>query len=310
MVRSADRQGVFSSWPLAVAARSIAAMAADPSTALRRRFWRGMWEHAIFRWESAVVAVLTFVGVSASSIFAAGGAIPAWSWLACLLLGLVGEAALVYASLHDPDSHRKVVSRLLRDRFRPDQLQDVELRRKVLTSLDYRGRIEALMRAGGRADARSGNSDLELQFDGWISNVYKLAKWLDDFKKEIAHSDDHALDTGRRVEQLRALLQQEKDEKTKQEIENTILWHEKFMGNIGEIERAVGRANLKLEQSISQLGTIYSQTLLMDARGLESSRAQELHAEITAEVEQLDETVAAMERVYASSFPRRLSESQ
>jgi uncharacterized protein YukE len=166
------------------------------------------------------------------------------------------------------------------------------------------------MRAGGRADARSGNSDLELQFDGWISNVYKLAKWLDDFKKEIAHSDDHALDTGRRVEQLRALLQQEKDEKTKQEIENTILWHEKFMGNIGEIERAVGRANLKLEQSISQLGTIYSQTLLMDARGLESSRAQELHAEITAEVEQLDETVAAMERVYASSFPRRLSESQ
>jgi uncharacterized protein YukE len=309
-VRSADRQGVFSSSPLAVAARSIAAMAADPGTALRRRFWRGMWEHAIFRWESAVVAGLTFVGVSASSVFAAGGAIPAWSWLACLLLGLVGEAALVYASLHDPDSHRKVVSRLLRDRFRPDQLQDAELRRKVLTSLDYRGRIEALMRAGGRADARSGGSDLELQFDGWISNVYKLAKWLDDFKKEIAHSDDHALDTGRRVEQLRTLLQQEKDVKTKQEIENTILWHEKFMGNIGEIERAVGRANLKLEQSISQLGTIYSQTLLMDARGLESSRAQELHAEITAEVEQLDETVAAMERVYASSFPRRLSESQ
>jgi hypothetical protein len=308
MVRSADRQGVFSSWPLVVAARSIAAMAADPGTALRRRFWRGMWEHAIFRWESAVVAGLTFVGVSASSVFAAGGAIPAWSWLACLLLGLVGEAALVYASLHDPDSHRKVVSRLLRDRFRPDQLQDVELRRKVLTSLDYRGRIEALMRAGGRADARSGNSDLELQFDGWISNVYKLAKWLDDFKKEIAHSDDHALDTGRRVEQLRALLQQEKDEKTKQEIENTILWHEKFMGNIGEIEKAVGRANLKLEQSISQLGTIYSQTLLMDARGLESNRAQELHAEITAEVEQLDETVAAMERVYASNFPQRLSE--
>ena len=116
---------------------------------------------------------------------------------------------------------------------------------------------------------------------------------------------DHA-----RVEQLRALLQQENDLKTKQEIENTILWHEKFMGNIGEIEKTVGRANLKLEQSISQLGTIYSQTLLMDARGLESSRARELHAEIAAEVEQLDETVAAMERVYASSFPRRLSESQ
>ena len=218
-----------------------------------------MWEHAIFRWESAVVLGLTVLGASASTALAAGGAIPGWSWLACLLLGLGGEAALVYASLHDPDSHRRVVSRLLRDRFRPEQLADADLRRRVLTSLDYRSRIEALMRTGGRVDVRSGGSDLELQFDGWISNVYKLAKWLDDFKKEIAHSDDHALDTGRRVEQLRALLQQEKDVKTKQEIENTILWHEKFMGNIGAIEKAVGRANLKLEQSISQLGTIYSQ---------------------------------------------------
>ena len=196
----------------------------------------------------------------------------------------------------------------MRDRFRPEQLQDAELRQKVLTSLDYRSRIEALMRAGGFADARPRHSGLELQFDGWISNVSKLAKWLDDFKKEIAYSGGHALDTGRRVAQLRTRLEQEKDLKTKQEIENTIVWHEKFMGNIDKIERAVKRANLKLEQSISQLGTIYSQTLLMDARGIESNRAQELHAEITTEVEQLDETVAAMERVYASHFPQRLSE--
>jgi len=283
-------------------------MPADSGTALRRRFWRGMWEHAVFRWESAVVVGLTFLGASASTVLAAGGAIPGWSWLACLLLGLGGEAALIYASLHDPDSHRQVVSRLLRDRFRPEQLEDAELRRKVLTSLDYRARIEALMRAGGLADARPGGSDLELQFDGWISNVCKLAKRLDDFKKEMAYSDDHALDSGRRVAHLRTRLQQEKDPKTRQEIENTILWHEKFMGNVDEIEKAVERAGLKLEQSISQLGTIYSQTLLMDARGMESSRAQELRTEITAEVRQLDETVAAMERVYARNFPQRVSE--
>lgn len=283
-------------------------MAADPGTALRRRFWRGMWEHAIFRWESAVVAGLTFVGASASTALASSGAIPGWSWLACLLLGLGGEVALVYASLHDPDSHRKVVSRLLRDRFQPEQLEDADLRRKVLKSLDYRSRIEALLRAGSLADAQPGGSDLELQFDGWISNVYKLAKRLDEFKKEIAYSDDHAVDSSTRVVHLRTLLQQEKDVKTKQEIENTILWHEKFMGNVSEIEKAVERANLKLEQSISQLGTIYSQNLLMGARGVESDRAQELRAEITVEVEQLDETVSAMERVYASNFPKRLSE--
>jgi len=283
-------------------------MTADPGTALRRRFWRGMWEHAIFRWESAVVAGLTFVGASASTVLAGSGAVPGWSWLACILLGLGGEAALVYASLHDPDSHRKVVSRLLRDRFRPEQLEDMDLRRKVLTSLDYRSRIEALLRTDGLADRGPGSGDLELQFDGWTSNVCKLAKRLDELRKEIAYSDHHALDTEKRVAHLRTQLGQETDLKTRQEIETTIRWHEKFMGNVGEIERAVERANLKLEQSISQLGTIYSQTLLMGARGLESNRAQELHAEITVEVEQLDETVAAMERVYASNLRPRLME--
>jgi hypothetical protein len=283
-------------------------MPADPGTALRRRFWRGMWEHAVFRWESAAVLGLTFLGTTASTALAAGGAIPGWSWLACLLLGLGGEAALVYTSLHDPESHRKVVSNLLRQQFRPEQLADADLRRKVLTSLDYRSRIGALMRTSGLADARPGGSDIELQFDGWIGNVYKLAKRLDDFKKEIAHFDDVALDSHERAMHLRTRLDQERDAKTKQEIENTILWHEKFMKNVGEIEKAVERADLKLEQSISQLGTIYSQNLLMGARGTESDRAHELSTEITAEVEQLDETVAAMERVYASNRPQRLSE--
>ena len=283
-------------------------MPADPGTVLRRRFWRGMWEHAVFRWESAAVLGLTVLGTSASTVLATGGAIPGWSWLACLLLGLGGEAALVYTSLHDPESHRKVVSNLLREQFRPDQLADADLRRKVVTSLDYRSRIGALMRTSGLADARPGGSDIELQFDGWIGNVYKLAKRLDDFKKEIAHFDNVALDSHERVLHLRTRLDQERDAKTKQEIENTILWHEKFMKNVGEIEKAVERAGLKLEQSISQLGTIYSQNLLMGARGTESERAHELSAEITVEVEQLDETVAAMERVYASNRPQRLSE--
>jgi hypothetical protein len=283
-------------------------VAANSSTALRRRFWRGMWEHAVFRWESAVIVGLTVVGSAASTAFATSGAIPGWSWLACLLLGLGGEAALIYASLHDPESHRKVTSQILRDRFRPEQLKDTDLRKKVLASLDHRSRIEALMRTGIVADARRGDSDLALQFDGWISNVYKLARRLDDFKTEVALNDDLALGSVERVMHLRTRLDQEKDLKTREEIENTIRSHEKFLGNVGEIEKAVERAGLKLEQSISQLATIYSQTLLMDARGTEASRAQDLRAEILEEVEQLDQTVAAIDRVYANNRPQRLSE--
>jgi hypothetical protein len=55
-----------------------------------------------------------------------------------------------------------------------------------------------------------------------------------------------------------------------------------------------------LENTLSALGTIYSQTMLIGARDIDSGRARRLRQEIVEEVEDLGDILAAMEEVYAT----------
>jgi hypothetical protein len=61
------------------------------------------------------------------------------------------------------------------------------------------------------------------------------------------------------------------------------------------------RAQLQLETTLSSLGTIYSQTMLVGAKDIDSGRAKRLRQEISEEVVELDNILVAMDEVYASS---------
>jgi hypothetical protein len=60
------------------------------------------------------------------------------------------------------------------------------------------------------------------------------------------------------------------------------------------------RAELQLETTLSSLGTIYSQTMLVGAKDIDSGRAKRLRQEISEEVQELDNILVAMDEVYAS----------
>ena len=61
------------------------------------------------------------------------------------------------------------------------------------------------------------------------------------------------------------------------------------------------RAELQLETTMTALGTIYSQTMLVGAKDIDSGRAKRLRQDIDSEVSELDDVLLAMDEVYASS---------
>ena len=61
------------------------------------------------------------------------------------------------------------------------------------------------------------------------------------------------------------------------------------------------RAQLKLESTFTALGTIYSQTMLVGAKDIDSGRAKRLQQDINDEVQEIDHILLAMDEVYASS---------
>ena len=270
---------------------------------LRRLFWRGLWEHAVLRWESAAILALASLGSAAAALAAQAGLVPAWSWLVVLPLCLSGEAALVRASLRDPESHRLVIGRVLSDAFRPQQLADAELRRQVMRALDTRARIEALIRTRrGRGPPVAGG-DIVLRLDGWIGVLYGLATRLDRFKSQLAFSGDQARHSAARAQQLQSQAAAEGDPATCREIGSTIAAHESLMDQVHQVRKAVERADLRLEQSVSQLAAILAQTVMLGAQGLQRDRGHALCDEISAEVEHLRAMAATMDRLQPASAP-------
>jgi chromosome segregation ATPase len=226
--------------------------------------------------------------------------VPNWSWLVSLGLGLLGEAGLVYSSLTDPETGRRVVANLLRSEFHPERLRDKRLQEQSNEALDYRGRIEAAIREKQDTVLKDNLSETARQIDEWLENIFNLAQRLDKYQEDRRIFDrDHKRGV-ERLAQLQKQLTEEKDQAVKGQIEVNIRGLERQIGTIESLHSTMGRARLQLENTLSALGTLYSQTMLVGARDIDSGRARRLRQEIAEEVEELNDVLLAMDELYAT----------
>ena len=272
-------------------------MANKARESLERRAQKAMLQHAVFRWESAVVISLTLLLTVFGPRISAAEFIPFWVWL---LGGLLAEAGLVYSSYTDPETGRKVVAEMLHDDFEPERLQDKKLQQQVQQALDYRSRITAAIRERRASVLKDNLTETAGQIDEWLESIYNLALRLDRYQqeKEILERDKNRAQE--RIRQLEHRVEVEADPVVRQQIEVTVEGMHRQIGTIESLEKTMDRAQLQLESTLSSLGTIYSQTMLVGAKDIDSGRAKRLRQDISEEVEGLDGILLAMDEVYAS----------
>jgi hypothetical protein len=73
---------------------------------------------------------------------------------------------------------------------------------------------------------------------------------------------------------------------------------ERQLETLHALAGTIQRARLQFENSLVHLGTIYSQTMLVDAKDIDSGRAKRLRHEITEEVSELNDLLVSMDDVY------------
>jgi hypothetical protein len=266
-----------------------------------------MLQHAFFRWESAVVIALTLLLAVFGPNIPAVDFIPSWVWL---LSGSVAEALLVYSSYSDPETGRQVVAQMLQDDFQPDRLEDKKLQRQVEEALDYRSRITAAIHERRESVLKDNLAETASQIDDWLENIYNLARRLDRYQSEKVILERDKKRAQERVRQLENRIAVENDPVVRQQIEFTMDGMQRQISTIESLEKTMDRAQLQLESTLSSLGTIYSQTMLVGAKDIDSGRAKRLRQDIREEVEELDSILLAMDEVYASGMEdrkRRLS---
>ena len=167
-------------------------------------------------------------------------------------------------------------------------------------ALDYRTRVNAAIRERRDTVLKDNLTSTANQIDEWLESIYNLARRLDRYKQEKDILDRDKKRAHARIDQLSRRLIEEDDPAVRDQINETVVGMQRQIDTIDALENTMQRAELQLETTMTALGTIYSQTMLVGAKDIDSGRAKRLQQDIAAEVTELDDVLIAMDEVYAS----------
>jgi hypothetical protein len=261
-------------------------------TELERQAWRAMLSFAIFRLESALTIAVTII-----LIFLFPNPFLWWRWWYWLVIGVVAEVLIITTSLSDPALAQKVVADMLRGEFNPRELCSTKYRDKVAKALEYRERIEGLIRQSRQGVLRSHLEEDARRITEWVANVFGLAKRLDAYENdEIIERDMHSVQSA--IKDFEARLRLEDDEAVREQMQEAIHSKRTQWDNLQRLQNTMEKAEFQLENTLSAMGTVYAQLQLIGAKDVDSSRARNLREDIAGQVTALQDIVEAMDEVY------------
>jgi uncharacterized protein CbrC (UPF0167 family) len=251
-----------------------------------------MLTYALFRWESAVVIALTIILTALYNQPFPWW--PGWGWPA---IGLVAEALIIVTSVTDVRTGEQVVADMFRQEFNPDAIRDRDLRSQLERALEYRARVESLVRGQPAGVLRDRLEATTHGVQDWIANIFRLAQRLDAFgADDVIHRDIQ--DTPSAVRNLEVRLRNEDDPAVHDQLQQALQGKRTQLQTLQTLQNTMEKAEAQLETTVTALGTVYAQLQLISARKAEGSTPERIADSIRDEVAALNDLVAAMDEVY------------
>ncbi len=266
---------------------------------IRRRVFGTLLRNAVFRWESVVTLVLTlvlFLGVGDFQVL--GANLPAFFWL---ILGGAAEGLLLWSTLTDPEEADEAMAREFESQYELSAIRNNVSRERLRSAMDYRRNMLNMVKqhsAGMRAQFRETIS----QVNDWIAAMYDLALHIDNFENNpIVERDLKRVPD--QIRNVRTRIELETDTQVRSDLERQLKLLEQQQMNLQQTQNSVKRAEIQLESTLSSLGTVYAQMSLLGTKGgVDGSKQQRLRLEIQDEVNNLQDTIDAMEEVHMQSL--------
>lgn len=256
---------------------------------LERRARNAILQEAFFRPRSAILWSLVLIIVT---LF------PAFWWL-ILPLGLGGWILNGIETMRNPAINARAVAHIFDRQFKPRKLNSKELSQKAGRSLEYLQQIEEAIhktREGVLRDRLKRTAD---EVVDWVEMIYRLAGRIDTYRQDQIIARDMNT-VPRTIHQLRRRLAEEDDSSVQEQLRQTIADREQQLANLEKLHNTMESAELQLERTLSALGTVYSQLLMVGSRSETGNRAERLQSEISEQVHQLQDLVEAMEEYHAT----------
>jgi hypothetical protein len=250
-----------------------------------------MLSNAFFTWPSAVN--IAFFLVMYFLVQLPFGFWQQWMWL---VAGVLAEGAYLVATITDPVANQRAVAQMLTEKFNPSTIHNVSARQRVQKAIEYKTLIDKFVGAQGGA-LKVSLEQTASEINDWIARIYRLAKNIDTFESNsIIDRDRRNVPT--ELADLKRRLNAETDPGVKAELNEAIQIRQRLSDNLQSIANTAKRAEIQMDNTLAQLGTVYAQMQLIDAKDLDSGRAQRLRESIREEIASLSDTISAMDDVY------------
>ncbi len=260
---------------------------------LRSRAWSAILSYAIFRWESAAIIALVII-----LAYFVPRPFEWWQWWFWIVFGIIAEALIVYSSISDVDTGARVVADMFRQEFNPAAIQSKKYRSEVERALDYRTRIEGLIRQSERGVMQQHLQESTAGISDWIAQIFRLAQRLDTFDRDDMIKEDAATAPAE-LRDLELRAQRAADPAVREQAQHTLDGKREQVKNLQTLTHTMEQAELQLDATLTALGTVYSQLVLIRSKDdVEDSRARRLRGDIADQVAQLNSLQEAMDEVY------------
>lgn len=266
---------------------------------LEKRAQRAILAHAFFRVESALTIAITIL---------LAWFLPQpfgwWRWWFWLALGGVAWILVVVTSITDEAAAQAALAEMLRQSARPPRLRSPRYREQVAQAVEYRHKIEQALLQMHSGVLRNYLMQSTADLSEWIAMIYALAERLDTYEHdEILKRDTVAVDEA--IATLQRQLRVESNPQTRESLQSLLAARSEQRDSLAKLQGLMSQAQFRLEETLSALGTAYSQFLMIRAQKAESSAHQDLTRRMRGQVQELEDILASMQEVYnASHGPR------
>ncbi len=218
------------------------------------------------------------------------------------LLGLILTPWFIYRGITNETNHAKAVEEMLRPKvqFNPDTIQDKTIRAKVDEALRYWELIQNTVTKSAEASMRDRFERTTGEVTHWLQAVYELATRVDKFQlNQVIKQDLQRVPAD--IRNLEQKLAREDSPPVQQQLQRTIADKQRQLQTLQNLDDNMEKAGYQLDSTISALGTIYSQLLLVGSKDEEGNRVNRLQDEISEQVQRLEDLSEVMDEVYQNA---------
>lgn len=174
-------------------------------------------------------------------------------------------------------------------------LVDATLQGYIDQARAYQQEIERLVQNANSPHDRQRLQDLAAQVTNWTQAVTSLAQRVDGFRQNrLIRADLKTVPKS--ITSLEERLAEATDPVIRRELERTLANRQKQQANLQKLQQTIQWAEIKIESTVSMLGTIYSQLLTGQSKNHVADYRQ-LLTEVDEELLSLQDHLAALEEV-------------